>query len=221
MRALLVIAGLLLLGGCNMVVTKQPVFAPADAGPMQLRHGVWRGKADQPCDFNEARPITRWPDCAAGFVVLDDKLQMFDNGPKNKRTASDLPYVLAGASPGVLQALAQPGDSKSAGANDEDGPSYFYMGVRSTATDPQGRITAFTGWSVLCGPPPPGGSLTSDGKNTRYGSLEPFPGLTMDAQENDCTPESQAALRGAAAASEQWTKPDSISSAHWVRDGNR
>ena len=47
MRPLLVAASLVLsLGGCNMVMTKTPLFTAADASPPQLRLGVWRGVSD-------------------------------------------------------------------------------------------------------------------------------------------------------------------------------
>ncbi len=43
----------------------------------------------------------------------------------------------------------------------------------------------------------------------------------MDKEENNCTTASQEVVRAAAAESEQWTKPDSLIAAHWVRDGDR
>ena len=54
----------------------------------------------------------------------------------------------------------------------------------------------------------------------RYGTLHPLRGLTMDADGNDCTTASQATARLAAKASQAWTKPDSLNSDHWVRDGD-
>jgi hypothetical protein len=218
MRSLLIAASLLLLGACNMVTTKTPMFGPADAaGAPQLRLGVWRGDSDHPCTVAEALPIARWPDCANAFVIQDGVLSFHNVNP---RTVSTTPFVLAGSSPSVLQAAGDDADAKAASASTDD-RGYFYMGLRPTRTDPRGRITAFTAWSTLCGPPPPSGAKSTDGQHARYGSLTPLPGLTMDKDENNCTTTSKDALRAAAAASEKWTKPDSIIGAHWVRDGDR
>lgn len=221
MRQFLAAVSLLLLAGCNMVTTKTPLFGPADvAGAPRLKPGVWRGEPSCPCAFNEAQPITRWPDCANLFTVQDGLLSFYNRDMKGKLTVSTTPIVLAGGSPSVLQATEDDPDAKEGSAPTDD-RAYFYMGLRPTKTDPQGRITAFTAWSAMCGPPPPDGAKTTDGQHTRYGSLTPLPGLTMDKDENNCTTSSQDVLRAAAAASEQWTKPNSMTGAHWVRDGDR
>ncbi len=221
MRQLFVAASLLVLGGCNVVMTKTPLFGSADAaGAPQLRLGVWRGEPDRPCAVNEALPIARWPDCANVLVVQDGLLSFHNRDAKGQPTLSSTPFVLAGGSPSVLQATEDDPDAKE-GSAPADRRAYFYMGLRPTKTDPKGRITAFTAWSAMCGPPPPNDAKTTDGKNTRYGSLSPLPGLTMDKQENNCTTSSKDAVHAAAAASEQWTKPESMVGAHWVRDGSR
>lgn len=218
MRPLLVALSLLLLGGCNMVMTKTPLFTAADASPPQLRLGVWRGVSDKPCRFDQTRPVARWPGCANAFVVSADKLTSFDVNSAGKHTTSTIPYVLAGGAPEVLQ-VHSPEDGDSAEAADDKG--YVYLGLRATKTDSQGRATAFTAWSTLCGAPPPNDAKTSDGQHSRYGSLAPLSGLTMDKDENNCTAASQDAVRAAAAASEQWTKPGSMIGARWVRGGDR
>lgn len=221
MRAIPVIAGLLLLGACNMVTTKKPLFGPADAaGAPQLRLGVWRGDSDRPCAFNEKQPITDWPDCANAFVVQAGQLSFHNVNPKGRRSVSTTRFILAGSSPSVLQVAGDDADAKAASASPDD-RGYFYMGLRSTKADPQDRITAFTAWSTLCGPPPPNDAKSTDGQHTRYGSLTPLPGLTMDKEENNCTTSSRDVVRAAAAASEKWLKPGSIIGAHWVRDGGR
>jgi hypothetical protein len=219
MRQFLIVAGLLLLGACNMVVTKDPLFTAADAHPPQLRQGVWQGlPADKPCHFDQTRAVARWPSCANAFLVTSDKLTSVDEDSAGKPTRSSMAFVLAGGSPAVLQVYNQKDSDASEAAQDK---GYVYLGLKPTKTDPQGRVTAFTAWSTLCGPPPPGGAKTSDGENARYGSLTPLEGLTMDKEENNCTTTSQDALRAAAAASEAWAKPDSMIGARWVRDGDR
>jgi hypothetical protein len=219
MRQLLAIACLLLLGACNMVFTTDPVFTAADAHPPQLRQGVWQGvPTDEPCRFDQTRPVARWPGCANAFLVTADKLTSVDVNSAGKHTPSSLPYVLAGGSPAVLQVYDQKDSDSGESAQDK---GYVYLGLKPTKTDQQGRITGFTAWSTLCGPPPPGDAKTSDGQHVRYGSLTPLRGLTMDKAENNCTTTSPDALRDAAAASVAWTKPESMIGARWVRDGAR
>jgi hypothetical protein len=174
MRLLLVV-GLLLLAGCNMLVTKQPLFALSDAAATpQLREGVWRAKSEVKCVFNEARPIAQWPGCANGFVALSGMVRAYDES-KGKRTLTTSIFFLVGPTPSVLELPADDAGAKEAA----DDPGYFYMGVRPTSTDRRGHVTAFTFWPVLCGPPPPSDAKNADGK-ARYGSLAPLPGLTMD-----------------------------------------
>jgi hypothetical protein len=216
MRLLLVVS-LLLLGGCNMLITKQPLYALSDAAATpQLREGVWRAKSDGKCVFTEARPVSRWPSCANGFVALHGMVRAYDHS-KGKRTPTTSAFFLVGATPSVLQLPAE--DKGPKGAADD--PAYFYMGVRPTRTDDQGRVTAFAAWPALCGPPPPSDAKGADGKTARYGSLEPLSGLSMDKDDNDCTTASQDAIHAAVIASEAWTKPDALLTAHWVRDGDR
>ena len=47
----------------------------------------------------------------------------------------------------------------------------------------------------------------------------PFPGMTMDANDSDCTTTSREAVREAADASQLWS--ETTFAAHWVRDGDR
>jgi len=66
MRILLSLCLILLLGACNRVHSDQPLFF-ADMAPEapRLRDGLWIiENGDEPCRFDAARPVTRWPDCA-------------------------------------------------------------------------------------------------------------------------------------------------------------
>ena len=219
MRRLFIVLGLLLLGGCNMVVTKTPLFAKSDtAGVPQLRPGVWIQQSDKPCDLDVSKPLADWPDCAKGTIVLDGKLGGYNTDADGKKTLSTVDAVIAGGDPRVIQVRMT--DLGIKGVGDVPlGPMYFYMAVRPTKIDEAGRITAYVAWPALCGPPPPQAAKTQAG-GMRFGTLTPLPGLTMDKDDNNCTTTSQDALRTAAVASEKWTPPDTLSVEHWVRDGD-
>ncbi|HZZ87944.1 MAG TPA: hypothetical protein VFE13_06370 [Caulobacteraceae bacterium] len=197
-----------------MVVTPTPMFGPEDTGPVKLREGVWRAKADEPCRFDEARLVGSWPGCANVFVVMNDKLTAYDVGAKGERSASVMAFLLAGGTPVVLQLPAKDADPSA----DNDG--YVYLALRPGGVDAGGRITAFTAWPALCGPPPPTEARNPDG-HARYGTLVPLAGLTMDRDDNNCSAASPDAVRASALASEPWATQGSMLVAHWVRDGDR
>jgi hypothetical protein len=206
---------LALLGACNMVMTKTPVFTLADAaGAPALKPGVWRQDGGDPsCQFDESQPYESWPACANGVVIKDGVMGAYRIQGDSKTWVST-PFILASGSPRVFQTYLD----ATIGMTSLP-PVYFYVALDPTASDDHGRITAFTSWIVLCGPPPPPGAMMPDGKTTRNGTLEPLPGLTMDASGNDCDTASPDAVRGAARASRQWAKPTDITHDHWVRDG--
>jgi hypothetical protein len=219
-RRALALAGLALatalLGACNMVVTKDPVFSKADAaGAPVLRPGVWDGDAKPDCQVDETKPLSQWPSCASGFVVMDDhRVGNFDDqGGKHAWTTTD--YVLAAGEPRILQLYFHEG-------TDPMMPSaYFYAAYRPTRFDDQGRVVAGRSWIVICGPPPAQPAQTDANGKQRTGTEHPFRGLTMDSDGNNCSPDSPAALRNAARESRPLTAPKDISGSHWVRDGER
>jgi hypothetical protein len=220
MRPLLVIVSLLLLGACNMVVTKAPLFAKSDTiGAPQLRPGVWIEQSDKPCDFDPSKPLADWPACAKGSVVLDGKIGGYNVDANGKKAWTTSELLVAGGNPRVIQVRMEDLDVKGVG-DIPIGPMYFYMAAHPTKTDEAGRVIAYTAWPVLCGPPPPADAKTPSG-GMRSGTLEPLPGLTMDKDDNNCTTTSQDAVRAAAAASEKWTPPSTLSAVRWVRDGDR
>ncbi|MBV9994186.1 MAG: hypothetical protein JO127_03135 [Caulobacteraceae bacterium] len=200
--------GVLLLGGCNLVMTTQPMFGPADAaGAPRLRPGVWNGPPDPACPYDETKPVAAWPACANGGLVSEGQIRARQdlNG-----ASAGVDYILAAGDPLILQLRGlepAPGSGISI-------TRYFYAGLRPARTDAQGRIIAYDAWLVLCGPPSRK-AVTPDAPATR----SPFPGLVMDPSGQACGPRSAAALRGAAAASRRW--PAAALGAHWVRDGDR
>ncbi|HWF75621.1 MAG TPA: hypothetical protein VN694_00465 [Caulobacteraceae bacterium] len=213
---MLALWALALLGACNMVVTKEPVFGAADAaGAPVLRSGVWDGDPKPDCQVDESKPLSQWPSCANGFVVMDDhRVGNFnDQGGKHAWTTTN--YVLAAGQPRILQLYFQ------AGADPMMPTAYFYAAYRPTRFDDQGRIVAGRSWIVICGPPPAQPAAGNAGGKQRTGTEHPFRGLTMDSDGNNCSPDTPAALRNAARESRPLTAPKDISGSHWVRDGEK
>jgi hypothetical protein len=214
---LLPILALLSLGGCNVVVTQTPMFTKADgAGGPGFRPGVWRGKPDPGCAFDEKSPLDNWPACANGALVDDDAITMVKTVNGERAVAARIGYVLTSGEPRILQ-LSVGGLPTGLGLSLS---GYFYGGVRSTKTDDQGRIIAYTTWFVACGPPPPQPAAGSSPNKISFATLSPFPGLVMDKAGQNCTPNSVATLRNAAVESAK-LPADSPSETRWVRDGDR
>jgi hypothetical protein len=216
MRLVLVLASLALLGGCNVLMTKEPLFSKADeAGAPRMRPGVWGNDQTDQCKYDQTQPFASWPDCAGGVVVeRDDRVGSFDR-QSGKPVWTTTPFLIAAGDPRVGQVHL------SANMGGAPLPAvYIYAAVRPTALDDKGFITATTSWIVLCGPPPPPDAKAPDGQSQRSGTLEPVAGLTMDASANDCVTTSKDAARRAARESQAWTKPDGFTNNHWVRDGD-
>jgi len=216
MRLVLAIVALALLSGCNVVMTKDPLFTKADeAGAAPMRPGVWDTEPAPDCKVDESKPLTEWPSCASGFVVRGDGTAGSYKMQDGKPVWQSAPFIVAAGDPLVFQAqmTGSLGDAAMP-------PVYVYAAVKPTKLDDQGRIVASVSWPVLCGPQPPKDAKGADG-NQRSGTLHPFAGLTMDASANDCTTTSQDAVRGAAGASRKFTAASDISSSHWVRDGDK
>jgi hypothetical protein len=216
-RRVLVLAALALLGACNMVVTRDPVFSQADAaGAPVLRPGVWNGDPKDDCKVDEGRPLSEWPSCANGFVVMDDHRVGDFSDQGGKRAWSTTDYVLAAGPPRVMQVHLTGGTDAMLPA------AYFYAGYQPLKFDDQGRIVAGRAWFVICGPPPAQPAPDSqEPAKQRMGTLHPFAGLTMDSDGNNCAPESPAALLNAARESRGLTAPKDLSGSHWVRDGQK
>jgi hypothetical protein len=191
MRWFLALLACLLLGGCNVVMTSQPL-ATARPGDPRLRDGVWLSQQHPDCRFDPNLPIRRWPECSGGVVIRDGRLRDADAAKPD--TAS---YVLSPGAPLLGQFDVREKDERS----------FFYVGLEPTAHDAQGRITGFRAWPVLCGPP----------SKTRPGPT--FPGLTRLAADkgSNCTSRSLESVRQAATSSRVL---GDISAARWVRDGD-
>jgi hypothetical protein len=197
------------LSACNLVITTEPTYTAADAaGAPALRDGLWVS-VEKDCDVDLAKPATEWPECA-GWVAIKDGAM---TGVGDDGEAFKIPFVLAAGDPRVMQIELQ---------EKADGPRLFmYIAVKPVKRDAEGRIVEYTGWIVQCGPPPPKDTKRADGQ-PRFGTLEPAPGMVMDAEQSGCTPSSKAALTGAAKLSEHYEGSEPKGGVtRWVRDGDR
>ena len=226
----LAIACCALLGACNVVLTKTPLFAEADAaGAPSLRPGVWLFFQQPGCEVDTAKPFVDWPDCAGGGHVSAGEIAGHKSGaPKDELERT--PVVLAAGEPRIAQLRVDVDTSASADASASGGATasasasggghsepYAYAGVRPTKLDGEGRIVAFAFWPVACGPPPP---KDKNGADTAAGTLKPLPGMEMKPGDPFCSTSSKEALHAAAKASEAWSEKP-LPEARWIRDGER
>lgn len=216
--ATLSILSLGFLSACNVVLTKDPLFTAADeAGAPPLRPGVWVMQ-DPDCSFDEARPVTTWPDCSGGMIFRDG--QAIGVSRKEGKTSWERqPLVIAAGDPRIAQLRVHLNLSSGSGHNvsGQETTLYGYAAVEPLKTGPAGRITAFSYWPVQCGPPPP--PPKPDAKPEvafQMGTRHLLPGLEMKEGEAVCTTSSIAALRNAAKASKAWA--EKIGTAHWARE---
>lgn len=216
MRIALIVACLAMLGGCNILMTKDPLFTKADeTGATPLKPGVWAEAFKPDCQVDVAKPLAEWPSCANGFIVFSDGRVASYESHDGKPVWVETTMVTAAGDPMVAQIHLV---DHTEGAPPE--AAYAYAGMRPTKLDDQGRAIEVTTWPVLCGPPPPADAKKPNG-DARYGTLAPAPGMTMDSDSNDCTTTDPAAARAVAHASEAWTGAESFTHDHWVRDGER
>ena len=197
MRTLLIVLAALGLSACNLVYTEKPLWTAADSrGAPKLKPGVWiNPKPD--CVFEPTQ--TPLPECAhAASVTAEAFGPPPGEAPVPAGEPDRLPYVLVAGDPLVMQVEL---DLKKATRR------WLYVGVRPMKTDRRGRIVEMRFWLAQCGPPPPKGG-------ERFVTNEPLAGLKV--VENDCIPESAAAVFRAAKASEAWDEDkDSV---RWLRD---
>jgi hypothetical protein len=235
MRIAVLLPLMLLLGACsNRVVSDSPWFTrEAEANAPHLRPGLWVEmttvkKWATECRFDERKPLDTWPDCASGYLVRSGEVLelSWSESTEQGRTIrtydwSSRVHVLAAGDPRIdqvegCQGLLKPRQEVPVGSSqpvDPDG--YCYDAVRPTKFDAAGQIAAIVTWPVFCGPWP---SKKQSDRTGREVTDRPFPGLHV-VYEN-CTAESETALRKAARASERVAVSAGLwpVEAHWVRD---
>ncbi|MFN3521367.1 MAG: hypothetical protein ACK4YQ_03910 [Phenylobacterium sp.] len=195
------------LSGCaNLVHSDEPLFTRADArGAPVFRRGLWLGE-DPDCGVDEALPRDEWPGCAEDWEMTGAGLgSIFDED-------KEMSLLLARGDPNIVQVQPPKGEA---------GP-YAYWALAPTRTDGRGRVTAFSAWPVLCGPPAAGEGPASPaearaGASSNTLTPQPLPGL--EVRGRNCFAARASVVREAARLSRAWT-PFPMS-AHWVRDGAR
>jgi hypothetical protein len=171
MRVLVVLLAGLLLSGCNLVTSDEPLFGPADfaSGP-SLKPGLWRWRD---CDRSPTDDAAS--DCEGGVLVgADGRLRIDD------KTQVDI----IGGSPMIIQTVQLEGGEGSVS----------YVWAQAEAWDEQGLLTALRFAPVECGPPPPNGSGAKRGE---WVTRHPTKGLTI--RDNDCVARDADTVRRAAA----------------------
>ncbi|HEY9217620.1 MAG TPA: hypothetical protein VIO94_06185, partial [Phenylobacterium sp.] len=172
MRPLLAALAALLLSACNLVLSEQPLFTPADEDrSAPLRDGLWvRVKADCPFD-----PKAAPPECAQPGEVRNGR-PIDPDSP-----AEDV--VIAGGPVRVVQIKVTNKEGKT-------GPAvvYLYGALRPLRFDAQGRVVEAQNWIIQCGPPPPE-PKPRNGKPPEPGdflTLTPSEGMRVDRESGAC-----------------------------------
>lgn len=112
-----------LLGACNVVLTKAPLFTQADAaGAPQLRSGVWLIFERPDCQVDTAKPFTDWPDCAGGGLVSNGEIAGHKSGTP-RDALEHTPVVLAAGQPRIAQLRVDVDVSTQADASASGGGS--------------------------------------------------------------------------------------------------
>lgn len=233
MRAMLAMATLMALAGCNMVISEKPWFAAGDPS-VRLADGLWvMEKPD--CRFDPAAALPAWPECAQplfvrGSAFLTPPDNRDPDAPKDRhldvpleRWESTVP-VLAGGDPIIVQLhLESNPKSDDSIAIPPDQLPYLYLAMRAAQRDPDGTLRAMRMWPVFCGPPPAKVARDKASSPDRLAdetfTSAPFPGIRR--AETGCNAESVDALRGAAGKSEAVAAANGVPpiDAHWLRAG--
>ena len=226
LRALALLGVAALLGGCNTLVSKTPVFASADSAGAPLIHpGLWVSEKPN-CTVDEASPVDKWPACAEPLLITPTELR----GLGGANRGQVVPYLLANGDPLAIQLnvrMDYAAMSGAAGTGGQD-PSgfetmdalgfdkvapYFFMGIHPLALDRQGRIVRMEQWQALCGPVPPPAKPGDPPAPNNYITHQPLPGLKVKGQV--CVPEDKRAVLDAARETRAYSQ---VQTSHWVRD---
>jgi hypothetical protein len=219
---------LVLMGGCNTVVSDRPLLMARDGQP-HLKVGLWRQAEEADCSFDETQPLQRWPDCASALYFDGKAMTLPDEFRKRDRRRAkaggghpgpvSTPFVIEMGPPLVGQAeQAQPRKKRSKRLK----TIYWYFLIQPTDMARDGTIKTFEMVAVSCGPVenyrmvPQGGTTSVEGKSmiTRH----PLAGLKM--VEGNCMTNDRQALFAAARGAVELAKVNNMRPSHyqWVRE---
>jgi len=178
-----------LLGGCNMLISEEPMFGGSDRAALVPRDGIWLSP-DKGCDFDSSRPESGWPECAMWVVVRNGGTDLYLTD--GKRQSQVVGGFFAAGDPQILQAYWIDTDKQPHRA------FYGFFGVEIHQVGPDGRYSAASVWPVECG--------TQSNPNA---DIQPYPGVGAD-----CRPSSKEAIRPAA---EKSRRTEQIEEWRWLR----
>jgi hypothetical protein len=204
MRITFLLAATLLLAGCNMIMTEQPMFSATDRGTPELREGVWLSD-DPECPVDDSRPVDAWPTCAS-WMVVKNGLMTFPGESAATGLADDpMPFLITGGRPRIWQlSITEPRSGRA---------MTFYVGFEATEVGPDGKVIAYRTWPGLCGPPPPRQPGASEDDVSDMVTHAPFAGLIPQG-DGSCKPVDTDALWAAIADSRGL---DTFETGRWVR----
>ena len=195
------------LAGCDSVSADLPLFTTADeAGADSLRQGVWMTEVAG-CAVKANKPLKHWPKCADGWLYERGERLRYASSEAS-RPLIDQPIVVAAGSPRIIQYSPHIGINGVLASGDA-AMGYRFAAFLVTQLDPEGRVTAFESWDILCADD--GGVVVADN-----GSAAPASARHLQGVDEDCQRPSAAGLRKAATASE--AQATSFRTSHWVRD---
>jgi hypothetical protein len=210
-RALLIGLAAIILGGCGLVYSPQPLFGPADApGVPALRSGIWvLEDPDSHCRPRPQASVRHWKGCETWMLVRDTDIATVETD----RAWSSTGYLIASGEPLIWQIGPEA---------DEAGLRYVYFGLRALTSDAEGRVTRFEAWNGLCGPP----QKVAKPQDKRRAAHEPqkldtaalLPGLVPTESGSDCWASHQAAVRRAVAYGAEHPEWRMNLGLHWVRE---
>lgn len=213
LRLVGLIAASLTLGACNLVVSQTPMYAVADAAhAARLRPGVWASPKEG-CEFKASDPAAQWPECASGGIIDDEAIRQIPGTQSQPAQVKvdHFPYILAAGDPRVLQLEV------SFAVDPKQPPKtlFYYVGLKPTGYDADGRITAAEVWAIQCGPPPPPAKQGDQIDPSEMVTKQPLPGMKVD-DSGLCSPADKTAIFAAAKPSRAWADPVGV--LKWIKD---
>jgi len=180
-RFVLAALAVMALSGCNLVVSKTPLFSAGDTQNAVVPRAGWWVQVDHACVFDGGKPVQRWPSCADRALIRPDAVLGFNAIAGAWET---YPFVMI---PGRPQ-MVQHEDRR------EGWSTYYYYGVEPVARDSAGRMTEALLWIAHCEQ-----SDEQSGVGEKDRKLPP--GLIPDGETGNCLAADVNVVRAAVVAS--------------------